>query len=167
MNDRPPRWTRENGFDVPPRDASYNGDKRFDITFRYGEKAEKFIGSILELVNSGDITIEVKRKSREDGKFYVELEADPGRRGHFEPSGLATTEADLWAFVVGGTGVAVWARPQQLMTAIERKYGFPAEEKQGTCPTRGRLLDFFDILAAVHEQPASRVQFGDDFLWQA
>lgn len=161
------RWTRENGFTEPPRDASYNGDKRFDITYNYGAKAEKFIGSILELVDRGDVKIEVKRKSREDGKFYVELEADPGGSGRFQPSGLTTTEADLWAFVVGGTGVAFWATPKQLRTAIDRNYGFPAKERVGSCPTRGRLLDFYDILNASHNGKPSQAQFGDDFAWNA
>jgi hypothetical protein len=158
------KWTRENGFAEPERDVTYNADKRFDITLPYGSKGERLIGSLLDLYNRGDKTIEVKRKSREDGKFYVELQNSPGHRG-FQPSGLATTEADVWAFVLGGTGVFLFVTPRQLRTAIERNYGFPAEERRGSCPTKGRLLDFFDILSAIHDKPASRAQFGDEFRW--
>lgn len=165
MSHEYPRWNRQTGFDAH-RDVEYNGDKRFDITWKYGEKAEKLVGQICDLASlAGEARIEVKRKSREDGKFYVELESDPGRRGTYTPSGLSTTEADIWAFVVGGTGVMLMVRPDYLREAIKRNYGFPAKETRGSCPTKGRLLDFFDILCAVHEGNPSRAQFGDDFSW--
>ena len=140
-----------------------NSDSRYDISWRYGvtEGGEALVRQICGEIDAEKVHIEVKRKRRNDGKFYVELEHDPGRRGRYIPSGLSVTEAEFWAFAVADTGLVLMTRTALLKVALERNYGLPAHETDGTCPTRGRLLDVWDLLLASKPGPVSRSAFGD------
>jgi hypothetical protein len=153
----PPQWNRRDGFrqDRAPS---------FDVDWRYGvtDGGEALVREICGLIDSEKVHIEVKRKRRSDGYFYVELEHDPGRRQAFIPSGLSITTAEVWAFAIADTGVVLMAKTEALTTAIGRNYGFPAAETDGSCPTRGRLLSFWDLLSAFRPGQPSRAQFGDD-----
>lgn len=74
----------------------------FDIDRDYGEEGEDTLRNVLGLHGS---RFEVKRKRYADGNFYVELWQRPRRSER--PSGLQTTRADYWAFVIEETGVIV------------------------------------------------------------
>jgi hypothetical protein len=145
-----------------------NADHRFDVDWRYGvtEGGEALVRYVLGEVDAGSVRIEVKRKRLADWKFYVELEHDPGRKGRYIPSGLSISEAALWWFVIADTGISHVTPAAVVRTAVERNYGHPAEERDGSCPTRGRLLDFFDLLNAAKPGAPSRAKFGDS-RWQA
>tara|TARA_B100000085_G_scaffold95659_1_gene86738 strand:+ start:356 stop:709 length:354 start_codon:yes stop_codon:yes gene_type:complete len=66
----------------------YCTDFRYDL--KRGQEAERWLGGLLE----GD-TIEVKRDfiAHKTNRVYVEFECNA------KPSGIKTTEAELWAFV--------------------------------------------------------------------
>jgi len=155
------RWNRRDGFRVPGEGE--NREPSFDVDWRYGNKAEKLVRELCDMADRDEIRLEVKRKRRDDGYFYVELEHDPGRRGSFVLSGLSVTTADVWAFAIAATGIVLMTRAEILRTAIERNYGFPASETDGSCPTRGRLLSVWDLLAAGRPGKPSRAVFGDEF----
>ena len=74
----------------------YNNDFKYDL--KVGQLTEKWLGELL----SGK-TLEVKRDFRaaRTGKVFVEFFC----RG--KPSGIATTEADFWAFVIDGDYVVI------------------------------------------------------------
>lgn len=74
----------------------------FDIDRVYGEGGESTVRHLLELDAS---RIEVKRKSFVDDEFYVEVRHDPGRRDQYRPSGIATTKAEYFAYVIADSGV--------------------------------------------------------------
>jgi hypothetical protein len=141
----------------------YSSSREFDIEWTYGRPAELLVGELCGLADDGKIRLEVKRKRRGDGYFYVELEHDPGRQGTFSPSGLSTSKAEVWAIAVADSGSVFMTPAQHLRTAIERNYGFPAEETDGDCPTRGRLLHVLDALQAAWPGRPSRANFGDNF----
>ena len=67
----------------------------FDIDLRRGLYGE---GLLMDLLRKGNELIEVKTdyRAHETGNIAVELEC----RG--KPSGLTTTEADYWAFIIPG-----------------------------------------------------------------
>lgn len=77
----------------------------FDIDVVYGEGGETTVRHALELDKS---RIEVKRKSYIDDEFYVEVRHDPGRRGLWRPSGIATTEAEYYVYVIADSGVLLF-----------------------------------------------------------
>lgn len=131
-------------------------ESRWDHDLPYGEDAQEYVERVVwSTLTAGRVRIEDKRKRRMDNKFYVELQQDPGRMGRYVPSGLSTSEADLWAFVIADTGVVVWVPAVRLRAAVfelgwgARRDGSDYEETDGECPTRGRLLDFNQIIAVV------------------
>ena len=83
------------------------GDFRWDL--EVGQLAEQWLGDVL----SGN-TIEVKRDFRasQTGNVFVEFFC----RG--KPSGIATSEADYWAFVIG-TGYVVILPTKALKEIVE------------------------------------------------
>lgn len=72
-------------------------DKRWDINIIEGHIAEE---SVLRLLSTNGATVEVKRdfKSADTGNIAVE----GAYKG--QPSGITTTEAEWWAYVLDGPG---------------------------------------------------------------
>jgi len=93
--------------------------------------------------------VEVKRKRYLDLDFYVETECDKGRVGAYKPSGIMATEAKAWAFVIADTGISLILPTLLLRQAMEASSTRRVEEKDGSCPTRGVLVNLAAILAAA------------------
>jgi len=76
--------------------VEYNSDFRYDL--KVGQVSEKRLGELLT-----DKTIEVKRDFRasQTGRVFVEFFC----RG--KPSGISTTEADFWAFMISDESVVI------------------------------------------------------------
>ena len=74
----------------------YNSDFKYDLAI--GQNEEVWLGDLLR-----GAKIEVKRdfKSSKTGNIFVEYEC----RG--KPSGIATSEADYWAFILNGERVVI------------------------------------------------------------
>jgi hypothetical protein len=75
----------------------HNSDWRFDL--ERGKRGESFVASVFEKIDK----IEVKTDflTTDTGNLFVEFES----RG--KPSGLATTEADTWAFKIEPSGAII------------------------------------------------------------
>lgn len=73
-----------------------NADFRYDL--EVGQMYEKWLGDLLE-----GSTIEVKRDFRasQTGKVFVEFFCRE------KPSGISTTEAEFWAFILAGKTVVL------------------------------------------------------------
>ena len=121
-------------------------EPRFDIDFKYGRQAELLVGDYLKWIADGNGRVEVKRKRRLDLDFYVEQECDKGRTGNYSPSGIATTDSDLWVYVIGDTGIAICIPTPLLRAAMQRNGARPVEERDGSCPTKGLLVNIGAIL---------------------
>lgn len=120
---------------------------QFDIDRPYGEAGEDTARHILGLSRA---RIEVKRKRRYDSRFYVEVAQDPGRRGQYKPSGVNTSTAEYWAFVIAGTGIVVFLPRAHLLEHAIR-IGYPAAERDGNNPTRGFTFDFERLLRELRK----------------
>lgn len=115
-------------------------EPRFDIDAEYGRQGELFVTRIIDALKNN--SVEVKRDGQVGytGNLYVEYECDKGRRGQFQPSGISTTQADLWAFVFGDAPACLVVSTD-LLRALIRSPGIKiAEERDGSCPTRGYVL---------------------------
>jgi hypothetical protein len=110
-------------------------DPRFDFQLPYGEKGESIVR---DLLLAGASTFEVKRKRYLDFKFYVETMQRPKGAADYKFSGMNTTEADYWAYVVADTGVVVLMPTDRLREAAMNAP--KAEERDGDNPTKGRLV---------------------------
>jgi len=76
--------------------VEYNRDFRYDL--KVGQMAESWLAEVLQTR-----TIEIKRdfKASRTGRVFVEFFS----RG--KPSGIDTTEADFWAFIIDGETVVI------------------------------------------------------------
>lgn len=113
----------------------------FDIDFRYGHEGERWTEGFIEQLQRG--TIEVKRKSRIDDQFYVEYECF--RQDRWQPSGIQTTKAEFWVFLIHDSGMAFVVETRLLRGAFERlryQQHRHKSELDGSHPTHGLLIEF-------------------------
>jgi hypothetical protein len=66
-------------------------NSKFDLDFRHGVEGE---GMLFDLIKNGKVEVKRDRESHRTGNVAVEISC----RG--EPSGIAVTEAEWWAFVL-------------------------------------------------------------------
>lgn len=97
-----------------------NGKARegFDLDLEYGEEREELLEKMLT-TDKDNVYIECKseEKAKETGNIYVEYQQKSG--GEWVNSGIAVTEADLWAEEVRpGTWVL---KPIEVMKDMVRK----------------------------------------------
>lgn len=121
-------------------------EPRFDLDVEWGRQGELQIGDFLAWIANGDARVEVKRKRILDHKLYIETHCDKGRRGLYAPSGINVTTAQVWCFVIGDTGIHVAIPTDLLREAIREPTSRFVEEPDGSCPTRGVLLDLCVLL---------------------
>jgi hypothetical protein len=126
------------------------GEPRFDIDYEYGLQGELYVSDIRRAIEAD--RIEVKRDSRwsATGNVYVEFECK-GRK-----SGIATTEAELWAFVLGDTNIAVFIPTATLKEFARRLHraGRVAQETDGSHPTKGVLVPLPALFAFAAKETA-------------
>lgn len=93
----------------------FNSDFRYDL--KVGQLEEKWLAELLQ-----SKTLEVKRdfKASQTGRVFVEFFC----RG--KPSGIATTEADHWAFILND-GIVIILPTERLKELVEE-----AQEKGKT-----------------------------------
>lgn len=114
----------------------------WDIDREYGEDGEDTVRRFLALDKS---RIETKRKRIPDDIFYVETHQSP-HLGGFRPSGINTTAAEYYIYVIADTGVMV-AIPVPLLKAAALN-AKRVNERDGSNPTRGRLVRFRDLFVS-------------------
>jgi hypothetical protein len=130
-------------------------EPRFDIDLAYGRQAELQIGDFLTWIAEGNGQVEVKRKRYLDLEFYVETHCDKGRTGIYQPSGISITTAAAWAFVIADTGIAVLIPTDELRVMLDDVGVCDREERDGSCPTRGRLVNLSYLLYR-HQQRSEK-----------
>lgn len=72
-------------------------EPRFDIDLARGKVGEDKVVDILGALHSGRVEVKTDYGSNYTGSLYIEYEKED-RQGNWVPSGIATTEADVWAF---------------------------------------------------------------------
>lgn len=121
-------------------------EPRFDLDLKYGQQGEAQLREFLGWIANGSLLVEVKRKRYLDYKIYVETHCDKGRSGVYAPSGINTTESQVWAFVVADTGIHIAIPTEILREAVNESSSRDHQALRGNCPTRGKLIDFTVLL---------------------
>lgn len=122
-------------------------EPRFDIDAEYGRQGELFVSSIIDSLAKG--SVEVKRDSRfaNTGNIFVEYECL--RQGSWMKSGIATSEADTWVYVLGDSQVVI-AMPREVLKelALEmwRNPRNRREEKDGSHPAKGVIIPLHKLV---------------------
>lgn len=123
-------------------------EPRFDLDYREGHVGEDFSGRVSDGMANG--TVETKTDKRalddvlrgRDGNVYVEFKAWSNASQAWEPSGIATTEAQTWAFVLA-PDVLVAVNVEVLRAVARRQWTVPSLRKscmRGSNPTNGVLI---------------------------
>lgn len=130
---------------------SYEPD--FDIDYAVGRQGELYVADIADAISAGDGSIEVKTDERalQTKRIYVEYECL--RFGKWEPSGIKTTRATFWAFVIGSDTVII--TPTNRLKALARVYSrhefFRKSCQRGSHPTHGIVIPLENILLKLFE----------------
>ena len=112
----------------------FNSDFRYDL--KVGQVAEQALAAIFE---GKKVEVKRDRKARLTGNIFVEYES----RG--KPSGISTSEADYWCFVVEETFILLTT--QRLKKIVEPLKGTDKERRGGDNNTSvGVLLRIADII---------------------
>lgn len=122
-------------------------EPRFDIDFAYGAEGEAWITAVGR--GAGNGKTEVKRDGRalDTGNLYVEFACR--RRDGWAPSGIRSSEAESWVFVLGDSGFAIVVAADVLRRMVDvcRAQNRVAEERDGECPTKGVLIPLRHLFA--------------------
>lgn len=88
--------------------------RTFDIDVVYGEVGENHVLSLLNGVTK--VEVKTDRIAHRTGNLAIEYAS----RGL--PSGIATTEADYWAFVIGDNKTVIFITTERLKELARRFY---------------------------------------------
>lgn len=136
-------------------------EPRFDIDYAYGRQAELQIGEFIDCLAKGNGQVEVKRKRFIDLCFYVETYCDKGRKGVFEPSGILVTTAKTWAFTIDDLGLAVLFPTELIRLMLNDPSTTDVREDEGSCPTRGKLINLASCLYAERKRRNQRRSYDE------
>ena len=116
----------------------YNSDFRYDL--KVGQVAEQALAEIFE---GKKVEVKRDRKARLTGNVFVEFES----RG--KPSGISTSEADYWCFVVEETFILLTAERRKEI--VEPLKGTNKERSGGDNNTSlGVLIRIADLVNTQH-----------------
>lgn len=124
----------------------YNPD--FDRDYAHGRQGEFLVDNVLAQVAAGQGAVEVKTQRFPGDRVFVELEQKPRRMAEYKPSGLATTQADYWAFVFPGDAFLL-VPVARLRAEVSRRVGRqPLTDAglRGDNPTRGLVVPTSTLL---------------------
>jgi hypothetical protein len=129
-------------------------EPRFDIDRQMGEESERRVATVLGWLLTGDkhLYVEVKAKSYIDDWLYVEVEHRPPGAGEFRPSGISVTEAHVVAYAIPMVGVVLFFPTALVRSALAAGLGRPVEERDGDCPTHGRLIRVASLLSLARQE---------------
>lgn len=121
-------------------------EPRFDLDYERGRQGELFVDDIIAALRTESVEVKTDDQAQRTGNVYVEYECL--RHGEYVPSGLATTDAEMWAFVIED-GQMMVALPTEKLKEIARsaiRAGRTAECKRGSHPTRGVTVPLTDLV---------------------
>ena len=113
----------------------------WDIDLRYGQEGEVYVNSLL---NAPIETVEVKRDKRwiETGNLYIETECWSDVMQSWYHSGISTSKASHWSFVLEDSVVTV---PIERLKFVVQKYGRKKEMNRPEYSTKGFLITVEDL----------------------
>jgi hypothetical protein len=109
---------------------------KWDIDLAYGHTGEQRVADLLGI---GAARVEVKTPREESLNLYVETHQYPKRALTAKPSGLRTTEAEVWVYNMHG--VLIMFRTDDLRAFIDDRQGSYSACKRGDNPTGGQRVN--------------------------
>jgi hypothetical protein len=116
----------------------------WDFDREIGSQAEMWVSSLREALKGGTVEVKHDTRAMQTGNLYVEYECRRG--GIYRPSGIQTTKADVWVFVVLESKIALVIETQELKRLCAQPGIRIAEERDGSHPTKGYLVPMVYIV---------------------
>lgn len=130
-------------------------EPRFDIDLTYGREGEVAVLDIIEGIKSSKTEVKRDAVFHKTGNIYVEYACKIN--GQWFESGIRTTSAEYWVFVLGNSGVMVTIQIDKLKDLAKNYYYWcgSVEEKDGSHPTKGIVIPVTAIIqqAQKWQQP--------------
>jgi hypothetical protein len=124
-------------------------EPRFDIDFSRGLIGENLVSNLPEAIQSGTVEVKTDYRAETTGNFYVETwQYGKEDESDKKQSGINTTKADSWAFVIPQTGAMFLIRTDHLkalMTANPYRETRQPKINENTNASIGRLVPVMDI----------------------
>src|SRR6185436_18270762 len=127
-----------------------SAEPRWDIDYKEGRQAEIWVQDLRESMLSDSIEVKCDRKAVTTGNIYVEYECL--RRGKWCKSGISTTTARLWVFVLIQDEFAIVITTERLKSIARnsyRKLSRRKEERDGSHPTKGVIVPIQELVSLV------------------
>lgn len=109
----------------------------WDLDRLRGEEAEQMVKATRCALLVGECEVKRDDQAATTGNVYVEYACQTSEG--WKPSGIASTKATTWAFVLGH-GCTIVCMPVWLLKIVARENGTTRECKVGSHPTKGVLL---------------------------
>jgi hypothetical protein len=120
----------------------------FDLTYQLGLHAERVVDAFF----TGDVVnIEVKRDMRwlDTGNVFIETHCYYQESGEYEESGILTTRATDWVFVMGLAKLTIPV--DVILTLMKRPDSKRRPNKHGLNPSWGNILNVAEALKYLQE----------------
>lgn len=121
----------------------------WDIDSADGHQAVLFIADVLDAMETGSYEVKRDREAVRTGNIYLEYECLIS--GQWVPSGIARTNADLFAVAIAPQAVIVTSVP--VIQAVARKFWgnnrYMRECKVGSNPTKGVAIPVAQLMAEL------------------
>jgi len=136
----------------------YESVKRsdWDLDLRFGQEGEVLVNNFLTAPIE---TVEVKRDRRwkETGNLYIETECWSDVLGCWYASGIMTTKASHWSFILEDSIITV---PTERVRLAIAKHGLKREMNRPEYSTKGYTITVAELLkvSLPHHQSASQSQ---------
>jgi hypothetical protein len=113
----------------------------WDLDLRFGQEGEVLVNNFL---TSPIETVEVKRDRRwkETGNLYIETECWSDVLGCWYASGISTTKASHWSFILEDSVVIV---PTERVRMAIAKHGLKREMNRPEYSTKGYTVTLHDL----------------------
>lgn len=130
-------------------------EPRFDIDYALGHQGELYVQDIVRSLGTDRIEVKTDERAMQTGRVFVEYQCK--KLGGWASSGIATTQAEFWAFVVGGDTIVVcpmWRLKDAARRVWKSQPGLRVECVRGSHPTRGVAIPLKWLFAELYKDAA-------------
>lgn len=125
-------------------------EPRWDIDAAVGFAGEEYVKDIRDAFTRGSVEVKTDERAIETKRVYVEHSCCYD--GVWKPSGIQTTQATVWAYVIGGV---VLAAPTAVVRVVAEEHwrSMPAHQLEcmrGSHPTKGVVIPILTYIYRVN-----------------
>lgn len=134
-------------------DMAQGYEPRFDIDAAVGHQGEMFCRDVIGALREGRVEVKTDRRFADTGNLYVEHACL--KRGEWTDSGRITSDAEVWFFVIEGSGVSICVTAEALSSFLAFTKPKEKQETDGSHPTKGFLVHVSSLIGWARKRVAA------------